>query len=220
MQTKRYGIYYAPDASSSLWQLGCQWLGRDSVTGETFDQPDFVSSPRRYGFHATLKPPFQLGVGYSLDQLSYALEQFSNYQAPIDIGEMKLAAIGGYLAIVPTNQSDETEDFAAKCMQQFDHYREPMSAEQRARRMSGQLSERQIELLDLWGYPYVLDEFRFHMTLTDKLADDKSAKTMTAAKNWFAAVIDNPVVLDRICLFEEPERGAPFMRIADFELKA
>ena len=45
------------------------------------------------------------------------------------------------------------------------------------------LSERQIELLDAYGYPYVFEEFRFHMTLTDRLADSDAARYRSGGRH-------------------------------------
>ena len=62
----RVAVYYAPAADDPLWARGCTWLGRDPETGVELPQPDIdgiaaqVTEPRRYGFHATLKPPMQL----------------------------------------------------------------------------------------------------------------------------------------------------------------
>ena len=57
-------------------------------------------------------------------------------------------------------------------MKAFNAYRAPLSAADRERRIKAKLSPRQIELMDQWGYPYVLDEYRFHMTLTGALLDN------------------------------------------------
>src|SRR5690606_41980730 len=63
---------------------------------------------------------------------------------------------------------------------------------------------RQEELLGAYGYPYVMDEFRFHMTLTDRLEGEDCAEFRTAAQTWFAPVLGEPVMLDRLVLFVEP----------------
>ena len=46
--------------------------------------------------------------------------------------------------------------------------RPPGAAELERRRKAG-LSAAQEKMLLRWGYPYVLDEFRFHLTLTGRL---------------------------------------------------
>ena len=62
----RYAIYFAPPPGSLFHTLGSRWLGRDAFTGEQLEQPAepglsaVTGDPRRYGFHATMKPPFAL----------------------------------------------------------------------------------------------------------------------------------------------------------------
>ena len=80
------------------------------------------------------------------------------------------------------------------------------------------LTPRQEELLDAYGYPYVFDEFRFHMTLTDRLSPADYGEVLQAAQTWFGPVLDQEVTLDRLSLFHERENKQPFTRIADFAL--
>lgn len=229
-KSKRYGIYFAPAPNSEMWALGSSWLGRDCLTGKVIEIPNVAElaqkvhqsctqSPRRYGFHATLKPPFRLADGKSLAQLERELSAFAQRQHAVKIGQMKLKAIGRFLALVPSEQSDELSDFAAKTVETFDPFRAPLSAERREKRMAAGLSPRQIELLDLWGYPYVMDQFRMHMTLSDPLDENTGPLMLNGAKKFFAPVLAKSHILDRICLYEEAAPGVPFSRMADFELQ-
>ena len=81
------------------------------------------------------------------------------------------------------------------------------------------LTARQIELLDGYGYPYVLEQFQFHMTLTDRLPVEQRAPMRQRAARWFADELAQPIVLDRLVLFHEAEPGAAFRRLDDFVLK-
>ncbi len=75
MTWQRLAIYYAPPAGSALWDFGSAWLGLDAEAGEVPPRPDvpglpddplaLTVSPRRYGFHGTLKPPMFLAEGTS-----------------------------------------------------------------------------------------------------------------------------------------------------------
>src|SRR5690606_26422584 len=112
------------------------------------------------------------------------------------------------------------QDFAAHVVEAFEPFRAPMSTRDRAARAGKGLSERQMELLDGYGYPYVFEEFRFHMTLTDRLAEDEAQEIVQAASTWFGPVLEDEVILDRLCLFHEPDAGKPFRRVADFKLGA
>ena len=80
------------------------------------------------------------------------------------------------------------------------------------------LTPRQEELLDAYGYPYVFDQFRFHMTLTDRLSEAEHDDVLQAAQTWFGPILNDPVTLDRLTLFHEKENKLPFNRIAEFGL--
>ena len=58
-----------------------------------------------------------------------------------------------------------------------------------------------------WGYPYVMDEFRFHLTLTGKLDPDEAARTMAALDPYLTPLLPRPFVLRDLCLFGEDETG-------------
>lgn len=225
--TERFAIYYAPSATSNLWERAATWLGRDCNDGDLFSGPvagidrdrllNLTTSANRYGFHATLKPPMALVDGASEADLRQALKAFVLEHDPIDLGKPTLASLDGFLAL-RVDENEAMQDFAAHVVEQFDIFRAPMSAKERAVRASRDLSPRQIELLDAYGYPYVFDEFRFHMTLSDRLGAADASEIMSAAGTWFAPVLDAPLVLDRLALYREPDAGKPFMRIADFKL--
>ena len=225
--TERFAIYYAPSATSDLWERAATWLGRDCSDGDLFDGPvagidrdrllNLTQSANRYGFHATLKAPMVLVEGASEADLRSAITTFASEHQPIDLGKPQLASLDGFLALL-VDANDALQDFAAHVVERFDVFRAPMSSKDRAARVSRNLSERQVELLDAYGYPYVFDEFRFHMTLSDRLAQDDAAEVAQAATTWFAPVLDAPLILDRIALDHEPDAGKPFNRVGDFKL--
>src|SRR5207245_1192733 len=78
-------------------------------------------------------------------------------------------SISGFIAVIPAEPVAELQQLAADCARDFDSFRAPLGAEDRARRRPEKLTERQRDYLDRWGYPYVMEEFRFHMTLTGRL---------------------------------------------------
>lgn len=225
--TERFAIYYAPSATSDLWQRAATWLGRDCHNGELFDGPvagverdrllNLTQSANRYGFHATLKPPMVLVDGANQDDLRAAMNAFAARHQPIDLGKPRLTSLDGFLALL-VDDNEALQDFAAHVVEDFEVFRAPMSAKDRATRASRNLSERQLELLDAYGYPYIFDEFRFHMTLSDRLSDQDSAEIAQAAQTWFKPVLDEPLVLDRLSLYRKPEAGQAFTRLADFKL--
>jgi putative phosphonate metabolism protein len=227
--TERYGIYFAPSATSSLWERAATWLGRDAFDGDIFDGPvagldrarllNLTQSANRYGFHATIKAPMALVDGATEADLRARLTEFAAGQRPIELGKPRIESIDGFLALV-VGPNEALQDFAAHVVEDFDVFRAPMSVKDRAARAAKGLTERQLELLDAYGYPYVFEEFRFHMTLSDRLGGEDRADVAEAASTWFGPVLDSELVLDRLSLFHEPESGKPFKRVADFKLGA
>jgi len=225
---QRFAIYYAPDVNDALWDRASIWLGRDAETLALIEGGvagiertrllNLTQSAGRYGFHATIKPPMALADGMSEEHIRAALEAFASTTAPVDLGRVQIADLNGFLALVPQMQSDALQDFAALVVEHFEPFRAPLDARQRAARANG-LSERQLELLDAYGYPYVFDEFRFHMTLTDRLAAEDRDELQQAAQTWFGPILGETILLDRLVLYHEPESGKPFRRLADFPLK-
>lgn len=226
---ERFAIYFTPSATSDLWERSATWLGRDASDGDLFSGPvagidrdrllNLTQSANRYGFHATIKAPMALASDVTEAELRAALADFVPRHQPIALGRPTLTSIDGFLALVVA-ENEALQDFAAHVVEDFDDFRAPMSVKDRANRAGRGLSERQVELLDAYGYPYVFEEFRFHMTLTDRLAESDAHEIEEAARTWFGPVLEEPIVLDRLSLFHEPDVGKPFRRIADFKLGA
>ena len=225
----RVAIYFAPDAAAPLWQKAAEWLGRDALTSATYDADiggisraeinEKSASARRYAFHATIKSPMKLAEGKTKAELAAALAQFAAEQAPVAIGKLKLARIDGFLALIPAEQPQELTDFAATVVKEFEPFRAEVSEADKAKRNGGgRLSARQLELLDQFGYPYVMEQFRFHMTLTDRLTTEDQDRFEAAAAEHFGPLASAEAVVDRLTLYHEPEAGAPFSRGADFIL--
>lgn len=226
--TERFAIYYAPSATSPLWERAAAWLGRDSSNGDFFDGAvagiernrllNLTQSANRYGFHATIKPPMSLAPDMSLDALRQSLSTFAAAAQPVPLGRLQIAALDGFLALVPEEDTIALQDLAAHVVEHFEPFRAPLSLKDRAARAARGLTPRQEELLDGYGYPYVFDEFRFHMTLTDRLPESERDEIAAAAEGWFGPVLADAVTLDRLVLFHEPEPGRAFRRLDDFKL--
>lgn len=228
--SERYAIYYAPATNDSLWQKASQWLGRDchlncelaqpSIEGVTpVDQYEFTASPRRYGFHATIKAPFHMAENTNIDSLRRDLKAFADAQKPVEIGSLKVHQIGRFVAIVPAHQCEDVTELAQKVVHHFDHYRAPLSQEKRQERIASGLNDRQIELLDQWGYPYVSEQFKMHLTLTGQVDELAGKLFFEAAQQWFAAELERTYTFNNLALYHEPEKGAPFVRLEDYPLR-
>jgi ribose 1,5-bisphosphokinase len=220
--TARYALYYAPEPGSAWWRFGSAWLGRCAAVGSALAQPPIdgvdaelvkalAETPRRYGFHATLKPPFRLARGASLAALAQALERFCARQTAIRLPALEVAELDDFLALVPSAKDARVDALAAACVRGLDRFRAPPAAAELQRRRAAGLSPREDSLLQRWGYPYVLDRFRFHFSLTGSLrkAPPRAVTALrSAADAAVAALADDALVLDSICIFEEPAAGA------------
>ena len=202
------------------------WLGRDAASGQQLPQPaiagldaglqrQLTSDARRYGFHATLKAPFQLADGLTEAHLHQALQGFCAQQNAIQIDAPEVQWMGKFLALRSTGDQVALNEFAFACVGHFDHFRAAMSDAELSRRQQVPLSPRQNDLLLAWGYPYTAEEFRFHMTLTDRLEAGPVADNLhSAACQYFA--VSEPLIINGISLFIEPQAGEDFKLLRRF----
>jgi len=228
--SSRYAIYFAPAKATPWWTLGAHWLGRDEFTDAVLPAPEFLNispterltmtaEPRRYGFHATLKAPFRLGEHLSLSELLERSQALASQLKAVPLGPMQAQSLGKFVALVPTQTNPDLQALATQCVVALDDLRAPMSDQDLARRRVAQLDARELELLNLYGYPYVLERFQFHFSLTGPV-DFQSQQLVLQA---VAAQVDHlnataPLLLDHLCVFQEAAPGMPFQRVADLAL--
>lgn len=225
----RYAVYLVPPQNSLLWNAGCRWLGRDAETRETFapqDVPGFpaeklvhaTASPRLYGFHATLKAPFRLANGVDEAKLSAEIARLADSVGSFPMPALKVDRLNGFIALLLAGPGNALADLERRCVVELDALRAPMELAERARRLSARLSPRQREYLDRWGYPYVFDEFRFHMTLTERV-DDATARVLVP---WlgqnFQSALAEPLQSADLAVFVQPEPGTDFLLLERFPL--
>jgi hypothetical protein len=207
----RFAIYFAPARDSLLWQTAQDWL----------TQPDLAPltvSARKYGFHATIKAPMTLAL--DLAELDAALSAFADEHGPVVLNGFAPRLIDGFLALTTVPQPDPLTQLATEVVEAFEPFRAPLSESEVARRLKAPLTPRQVELVHAYGYPYVLEQFLFHMTLTDRLSAELQAPMVERATGWFAETLAEPIRLDRLVVFEEPEPGAAFERLdSDYILR-
>ncbi len=206
----RHAVYFAPARDSALWLAAEAWLAQPELERLTV-------SARRYGFHATLRAPMVLAG--SFDSFEAGLEALAMTHRPVELAGLAPRLIDGFVALTTEPQPRALTDFAADLVKALEPFRAPLSAEERERRLRAPLDARQAELVEQFGYPYVLEQFQFHMTLTDRLPEARREDLLAVATDWFAAALAEPVRLDRLVVFDEPEPGAAFRRLdPDFML--
>ena len=227
---QRYAFYYAPRPEDGLAVAASQWLGWNPETGQARAMPrvsgidagrlvEVTAEPRLYGFHGTLKAPIALADEVSERELLDAVGHFAATRRAFAVPAMVLAELSGFLALVPAARCIELQDLADNCVVEFDGFRRPADEAELARRRAAGLSPRQDELLMRWGYPYVLEEWRFHLTLTGRIADAAERSAISAIlRQRFAGFIDRPLSVADLCVFRQPAPGRPFTVMARFRL--
>ena len=203
----RYALYYTPASDHALARFGAAWFAR---------QAPCLDTPRRYGFHGTLKAPFWLASGTNEAELLGAAKRFAEERSVLRGPPLRLAVLAGFLALMPSEPFRELDRLAANCVAAFDRFRaEPTEAEL-ARRRRASLSASEEALLLRWGYPYVMEAFRFHMTLTDCLDDAAMARERAIAAAMLGKTAD-PFTVDAVTVMVEPSEGSAFRLLHRFE---
>lgn len=229
MDDRRFALYFAPEDGTELARFGWWWLGRHPETAELGPLPelglpssyhaDLVADARHYGFHATLKAPFRLAESHDLAGLRAAIADFARRRRPFAEPPFALDELHGFLALRPSRPSTAIAGLAQDCVEAFDGFRAPPTEAERRKRLAAPLTARQRELLERWGYPYVLDEFRFHLTLTRQLPDDERAALRALVAPLVAPTQAEPGRFASLCLFEQAAADAPFVLSTRFPLR-
>jgi hypothetical protein len=216
----RLAIYYTPPPGSDLVETAAAWLGRNNTTGSYLGQPELFSvsrerlreitkTPFHYGFHGTIKPPFQLAPNVTIEQVVERLEEFAVHHKQFVLPPLELKCMHDFFCLRPTRYCSQLHGLASEAVRYFDGFRLPATDEELQKRRGAGLSPRQETMLTTWGYPYLLDEFRFHLTLTGKLSDGHE-KTILQQEliDRFPLQLYQAVPFDALCLFVEID-GAP-----------
>ena len=230
--TIRHAIYYAPAHSSPWWTFGAGWLGRDETHDGT--PPEFAApmlpeperhrittQARRYGFHATLKAPFHLRLGVTPAELLTRTRSLAQRLRPAPLSPLQVRRLGPYVVLLTPEHHTSVSDLASACVIELDDLRQPLTPDELARRQPATLDARELELLHRYGYPHVLERFRFHLTLTDPVNEAQAAQVTEAVSSQVDRLnAQTPLTLDRLCIFEEPAPGQAFRRVHDLVLGA
>ena len=226
----RYAAYYAPDPQGDLWDLACAWLGRDphrkvdcvrpaTPALSDLDLDALTASPRGYGFHATLKAPFELADGTSEAVLLDFAEGFAARRAPFE-ASISPQGLGRFLAFRLNEPCPAMDALAEACVREFDPFRAPLSEADIARRRKANLTPAQDARMLEWGYPYILDDFRFHMTLTSAIADEAVRARVLETLSQLFAYVTGPHRFDAVAIYRQADREAPFEVVSRFSFAA
>jgi putative phosphonate metabolism protein len=227
----RYAIYHVPARDAALYRFGATLLAYDAFAASDVEHPrqalaafadwhDLTADPRKYGFHATLKAPFLLKEGETEAALCTAFDSFVTEPRGIPEISPVVRAIGSFIAVVPDAPVAPLIRLADDAVHAFEPFRAPLTEHDRQRRLKSPLTARQIELLDRWGYPYVFEEFRFHMTLTGSLPADKRDRVLPFLQGEFAKLGLASHPISHVALLRQDNSGAQFVIIRHAALKA
>lgn len=211
----RVAIYWAPELDDPLHRAGSTWLGRDAETAAPSSQPkiqglaEITADPRLYGLHATLKPPFALAGGYHAFLADAA--HWASSMTPFDLPSLVVQNLKGFLALREAAPCLALYALADSAVSALDRHRAPPTEAELERRRRAKLSAKQEELLARWGYPYVMAEFQFHLTLTRRLKPEEAARIRPLAEAHFAGLLQQPRRVGAVCIFTQAAPGQPFL---------
>jgi hypothetical protein len=200
----RAALYWVPALDDELYALGSAWLGRDAETGAAVPQPcvqgieAFTAEPRRYGLHATLRPPMRLATGW--EEFCEAAYHVAASCSPFALPALMICDVGGFLALREAAPCPGLQALADRCVRGTERHRLRAGADELTRRRAAGLTPRQDELLQTFGYPYVLDEWFFHITLTTRLTGAEMARIRPIAEAYFAPVLACARLVQDICI--------------------
>lgn len=216
MQFNRYAIYYTAPAGA-LADFGAAWLGWDVATGLAVPHPtiqglkddvsELTATPRKYGFHGTVKPPFRLAEGKSFDELHEASKSLCRGLSPVTLDGLELSKLGSFLALTPTGDAFALAELAANIVRGLDDFRAPPTESELARRRKANLSERQNQNLMDWGYPYVMEDFKFHLTLTGRLKPKVADRVHASLSKALVNTLPSPFEITDMTLAGEGTDG-------------
>lgn len=226
----RYAIFYVPEQGSLFNLAGSSWLGRDAYDGGTFAQPNVgelkpwqvaerTLNARRYGFHATLKAPAPLADHVTETDYVSAVAEFCKITPAVVLPNVEVRAFSSIFAIVPEARFAPLNELEKNIVMHFEPWRGGLNSEAMENRRLGKLTERQITNLERWGYAHCLDEFKFHMTLSDRIPEAEQPAFVAAMIKHFAEFDNATLSIDRLGIFVEVEPGAPFRILDSFALE-
>ena len=223
----RFAIYFTPRRTSQIAEFGRRWLGRDAKAGSFLPGipvdgfsaeriAALTAAPAHYGWHATLKAPFRLAEGQAPGDLVARLYAFAGARLAFEIPFLRLTSLDGFLALTPNQTPSLLTGLAIDCVRAFEEFRAPLSSKELARWSERRLTPRQRELLARWGYPYVMEEFRFHITLTGRMEPGERHSLMAALSPSIARICRRPLAIDAVTLCAQVSRREPFREIRRF----
>jgi hypothetical protein len=227
----RYAIYFTPQPGTALAAFGRSWFGRanDGITLQAFSDAGLsgtsfakiAAAPGRYtGLHALFRAPFALREGMGSEALKSRLITFAARRKPVETGPLTLSRAGRFLVLRPVEATPALEWLAAQCVGAFEDFAAPPSDTEREEHASPHLSEYQRLLLESFGDPFVLSEYRFAITLTGPLDAAHLERVAQALWPVLEEICASGVTVDGLSLFGDSGGRTPMRLVGRYRLGA
>ena len=232
---KRVAIYFLPKKNSSLENFGKNLLGRDinkkkkiSLTrrqkyfinrGFTyFDElKDYCEEPAKYGFHATLKAPFRLKRNVKTKNFYDVISHIAAQHSRFKIKGLKIVYSKKFTLITSRKPNKLLINLENDLVKHLDTFRAELNKTDIKKRIPDSLTIKQNKYLKEWGYPFVFDQFKFHMTLMNQNNNKLSNKQKLELEKLIYKISNNVIEFNEISLLGENKNGH-FEEIKRFKL--
>ena len=232
---KRVAIYFLPKKNSSLENFGKNLLGRDinkkkkiSLTrrqkyfinrGFTyFDElKDYFEQPAKYGFHATLKAPFRLKRNVKTKNFYDVISHIAAQHSRFKIKGLKIVYSKKFTFITSRKPNKLLRNLENDLVKHLDTFRAELNKTEIKKRIPDSLTFKQNKYLKEWGYPFVFDQFKFHMTLMNQNNNKLSNKQKLELEKLIYKISNNVIEFNEISLLGENKNGH-FEEIKRFKL--
>jgi hypothetical protein len=207
---RRYAIYWTPEPGSAFEAFGAAWFGGENCGLDLELAARAKRAPARYGLHATLKAPFRPCSGATIDDMQRALDAFCRIRRAPEASPLGFIRHQRYVVLSPGGRTAAIDWLAAECVTHFDGFRAPLTDADRAAREIDTMTDRERAHLEDFGYPYVLSEFRFHVSLAGPLETGEADAVRRALEPHLAPMLREPFRVEALTLLGEPEGGGAF----------
>jgi len=154
------------------------------------------------------------------EALKARLVSFAQRRKPVATGPLTLSRAGRFLVLRPVRPAPALDWLAAQCVTTYDSFAAPMSETDREERGAAHHNDYQRLLLESYGDTNVLNEYRFHITLTGPLDNSHLERVAQALWPVIEEICADGVTVDALSLFGDPGGRIPLKLIGRHRLGA